>query len=66
MSIISYSRFANFLKNKKNSDGLDVSLPKSALEQMQKTNDSKPFNVNRDVQGTRPWHSYTAKQNAYK
>jgi|GEM_PF-4920032 len=66
MSIISYSRFANFLKNKKKSTADDAFLPESAREKMHCADVSKPYNVNRDADGTRPWHSHSAKQNIHK
>jgi hypothetical protein len=41
-------------------------MPYSAQRALERSNTSKPYNVNRDAQGTRPWHSYTPKKPAKK
>lgn len=37
-------------------------IPYSAQRALDRSNQSQPFNVNRDAQGTRPWHSYASKK----
>lgn len=36
-------------------------LPLSARLKTIKSNEARQFTIDRDVQGTRPWHRYTAK-----
>ncbi len=63
MSILSYSRLAALLKAKNLKPYSDDNLPHSAIEKMHKSSESKPYNVNRDANGSRPWHSHNAKLN---
>lgn len=59
MSIMSHISLANLFKNvyKPTSDA--AHLPDSAKRAIARSNQPRPFTINRDTHGTRPWHSYT-------
>jgi hypothetical protein len=65
MSILSYIPLARlFMPNKETSQSLEV--PNSVRRAMERANTPKPFHINRDENGTRPWHSYSSKKAASK
>ena len=65
MSIISHLSLARLFKsaNKKSSPN-PLDMPDSARRAMERANEARPFNINRDAHGTRPWHTYTSKKTA--
>lgn len=66
MSIITHNPLARLFKTafKPTSDADQI--PQSAKRAIERSNQSKPFNINRDAHGTRPWHSYNSKKPAKK
>ena len=65
MSILSHIPLARlFMPKKKASQELEV--PNSVRRAMERANAPRPFHINRDVIGTRPWHSYSSKKNTAK
>ena len=37
-------------------------IPDSAKRAVERSNQSRPFTIDRDAQGTRPWHNFTSKK----
>jgi hypothetical protein len=62
MRIIPQNPLARLFKTNRKQDTDKIDLPYSAQRSIEKSNQPRPFNINRDAHGTRPWHSYVAKK----
>jgi hypothetical protein len=62
MRILSHNPLARLLKTGRKQSSNQVKIPFSAQRALDKSNQPRPFNINRDDHGTRPWHSYIAKK----
>jgi hypothetical protein len=62
MSIMTHNPLARLFKAAFKSPSDIDAIPDSAKRAMERSNESRPFNINRDIHGTRPWHSYSSKK----
>ncbi len=62
MRIFSHNPLARFFKTGQKQLSEQVDIPYSAQRAKDKSNEPRPFHINRDAHGTRPWHSYTTKK----
>ena len=58
MSIMSHISLARLFKNAYKPTSDLSHLPDSAKRAIARSNQPRPFTIDRDVQGTRPWYSY--------
>lgn len=62
MSILSHISLARIFKYVYKPTSQSAHLPASAKRAIERSNQPRPFTINRNVHGTRPWHSYESSK----
>ncbi len=62
MRIFSHNPLIRIFKSDRKQSSEQVDIPYSAQRELDRSNQPRPFHINREDQGTRPWHSYTTKK----
>jgi hypothetical protein len=62
MSIISQISFKKLFKTTYKASSYLNEMPDSAKRVVERSNQPRPYTINRDAHGTRPWHSYKSSE----